>query len=347
MRGALIGCGFFAQNHLHAWCEMRADGVELVAVCDMDQGRAQAAADNFGISRSYVDAAEMLAAEKLDFVDIATQMSSHQGLAALAARHGLAMIVQKPLAPDWVSAAGIVKIARQGKVRLAVHENFRYQAPMLAVAEALRGSAIGDPTWAKLAFRTSYDVYRTQPYFHHEKRLAILDVGIHVLDLARVFLGEVEGISCEIQTRNSRNAGEDTATMLLRHASGAVSVVECTYEALLRDDPFPQTLVSIEGTHGSIELDADFQLTVTRGVRGHLDSQRTRAAPPPRAWTQDPWRVTQESVLATQRAILSAWRAGEEAGTSGEDNLKTFALVEAAYLAASEGRRVRPLALQY
>ncbi len=36
MRGAVIGCGFFAQNHLNAWRDMRADGVEVVAVCDLD-----------------------------------------------------------------------------------------------------------------------------------------------------------------------------------------------------------------------------------------------------------------------------------------------------------------------
>jgi predicted dehydrogenase len=60
------------------------------------------------------------------------------------------------------------------------------------------------------------------------------------------------------------------------------------------------------------------------------------------AWTSEPWHTAQESVLNTQRAIIAAWRAGCEAETSGADNLKTFALVEAAYRAADEKRAVIP-----
>ena len=342
MRGALIGCGFFAQNHLNAWREMRADGVELAAVCDVDGAKARAAANEFSVSKSYDSAAEMLAAEKLDFVDIVTQMHAHEALVALAAEHGVSTIVQKPLAPDWSSCLRIVERAERAGVRLAVHENFRFQTPMLAVADLIQSGAIGRITWARIAFRTSFDVYRTQPYFHREERLAILDVGIHVLDLARALFGEVAHVSCETQTRNAANRGEDTATMLLRHVSDAVSVVECSYESLIADDPFPQTLIAAEGETGSILLDRDYRLTLAQGPRGALCTTQSVAAPPERAWTVEPWRVVQESVLSTQRAILGAWREGREPATSGRDNLKTFALVEAAYAAAREGRRIEP-----
>ena len=53
----------------------------------------------------------------------------------------------------------------------------------------------------------------------------ILDLGIHVLDLARYFLGDVERVYCETQKRNPAINGEDTATIMLKHTSGAVSVV--------------------------------------------------------------------------------------------------------------------------
>lgn len=62
------------------------------------------------------------------------------------------------------------------------------------------------------------------------------------------------------------------------------------------------------------------------------------------SWTQEPWHVAQESVLRTQQAIIAAWRAGRDAATSGADNLKTYALVDAAYAAAEERRAVEPLA---
>jgi len=229
---------------------------------------------------------------------------------------------------------------RSNGVRLAVHENFRFQAPMTKVKASLAAGAIGRPTWARIAFRTGFDVYANQPYFRQEKRLAILDVGVHVLDLARFFLGDVERISCEAQRRNPKNLGEDTATMLLRHLSGAVSVVECTYEARIDPDPFPETLLALEGDRGSISLGPCLTARFTHdGVARteHLGS-------PLLSWTSQPFHTVQESVLNTQRSIIDAWRAGREADTNGHDNLKTFALVEAAYEAARTARSVVPQA---
>lgn len=338
MRGALIGCGFFAQNHLNAWRDMRGEGVELVAVCDIDPAKAKAAAENFGVPRSYTDPARLFAEEKLDFVDIATRMETHLDVVSLAVKHGVRTIVQKPLAPDWATCLEIVRRADQARVPLAVHENFRYQAPMQAVKRVLDSGVIGRPSWGRFSFRFGFDVYKTQPYFHKEKRLVILDSGIHVLDLARFFLGEVQHLSCETQRRNPKNIGEDTATMLLRHTSGAVSIAESTYEARQVPDPVLQTLLTIEGETGSIKLHEDFRMVVTKGGA----SEESFVGTPLLPWTSEPWHNLQESVLNTQRAIISAWAQGREAETSGRDNLKTFALVEAAYKAADEKRAVEP-----
>ena len=319
---------------------MRADGVELVAVCDIDPAKANAAAQTFGIARSYTDPAALFAAERLDFVDIATRMETHADLVSLAVSHGVRTIVQKPLAPDWATCLRMVEAAHAAGVPLAVHENFRYQTPMRSLRETLDSGVIGSASWSRIAFRTGFDVYRTQPYFHHEKRLAILDTGVHVLDLARFLLGEVRHVSCETQRRNAKNLGEDTATMLLRHESDAVSVVETTYEARQIPDPFPQTLITLEGDNGSIKLHEDFRMVVTAGTNVVTRTVGSPLLP----WTAEPWHIAQESVLLTQRAIIAAWRAGHDAETSGADNLKTYAAAEAAYTAAETGRATRPAA---
>ena len=59
-------------------------------------------------------------------------------------------------------------------------------------------------------------------------------------------------------------------------------------------------------------------------------------------WTEQPWHTVQESVLTAQGSIVRAWRAGKDPESTGEDNLKTYALVEAAYQAAREARAVTP-----
>ena len=337
IRIAMVGCGFFAQNHLHAWHHLRESGVELVAVCDVDKIKADEAAKTFAAS-AYYSIENMLDVVKPDAVDIATRMETHKALFALLAERSISSIIQKPLAPSWQECMDIAHMAFKHGVFLAIHENFRFQAPMRRIKEIIKSGEIGAPSWAHLSFRTGYDVYRTQPYFYTEDRLAVLDVGVHLLDLARFFLGEVKHLSCETQRRNSKVRAEDTATMLLRHESDAVCIIDCSYEARRMPDNFPQTLVEIEGPLGSIICGADFSLFVTSS--GKMRSED--AAPPSLPWGVEPFRVVQESVLAANSHFLSCLQTGQKASTDIDDNLKTHALVEAAYRAAASGRAEKP-----
>jgi len=336
LRGALIGCGFFARNHLHAWRDI--PGVRLVAVCDKDVAKAHQASADFGVPTAYADAAELFARETLDFVDIVTTMPSHRALVELAARHRVPVIVQKPFAPAWADCLAMVQACRDAGVPLMVHENFRFQAPMLAVQRVLRSGAIGRPTYGHVAFRTAYDIYAGQPYLATEERFILLDVGVHVLDLARCFLGEAETVDCQTQSVRPGLRGEDMATVMLRHVDGAVSVVECSYASRRAPELFPQTLVTIEGTRGSLVLQRDFRLSVLSDGREQTEDTST----PLLSWTAQPWHVAQESVLNTQRHWIDCLRRGVAPDISGEDNLKTYALAEAAYQSAARKTTVRP-----
>jgi D-apiose dehydrogenase len=338
MRVAVVGCGFFAQNHLNGWRDLAVEGIELVAVCDVDAEKVEAAAKTFGVPRFYTDADALLKKEQIDFVDIVTRMENHLHMVKLAAPHGVDIILQKPLASDWDQAREVVNVAHRAGVRLAIHENFRWQSPMRKLKSVIDSGAIGKPTWGRIAFRTGYDIYAVQPYLHQAKRYAILDVGIHMLDLARFFLGDVERVSCETQTRNPENVGEDTATIMMRHHSRAVSIVECSMESRIDPDPFPETLVTIEGERGSASIGPGLTAHVTSGGQ----TREMDFGSPLLAWTSQPWHTVQESVLKTQEAIVRAWRAGKDPESTGDDNLKTYALVEAAYESARVGRSVTP-----
>jgi predicted dehydrogenase len=340
VRVALVGCGFFARNHLFSWTDLATAGeVELVAVCDIDPAKAGAAAKEFHVPQAYTDFDEMLAKEKIDLIDIITRMDTHRVLVEKAIARRIATIVQKPFAPKWDDAVAMTRAADQAGVFLAVHENFRFQAPLRRVREVVASGTIGKPSWARVSFRTGYDLYRTQPYFYSEERFIILDLGVHTLDIARVYMGEVERVSCETQRRNPKVRAEDTATVLMRHVSGAVSVVDFTYESRKQPDPFPETLLEIESPSGAIVVEAGLKMRVTSG--GTFREEEIGA--PLLPWTSRPWHVAQESVLATCRSLLASFRAGKEADTSARDNLKTFALAEAAYEAAATGRAVKPM----
>jgi predicted dehydrogenase len=138
MRVAVVGCGFFAQNHLHSWKDLRGQGVDLVAVCDIDSTKAKAAAETFGVPRWYSDVDTMFREQRLGLVDIVTRVDTHQRLVERAIANHVPTIVQKPFGPDLASCVAMAAVAKAKGVFLAVHENFRFQVPMRRVTDLLR-----------------------------------------------------------------------------------------------------------------------------------------------------------------------------------------------------------------
>lgn len=335
-RAGVIGCGFFAQNHLHAWRDI--EEVELVAVCDLDRAKAETAAASFGVPSVYDDADAMLTSETLDFVDIVTTMPSHRPMAELAARHRVPMIVQKPFAPTIEDCRAIVQAAADAGVPLMVHENFRFQGPIKAVHEVLRSGIIGRPFFGRIAWRTAYDVYANQPYLAEEERFLLLDLVIHLADVDRFLFGEVERLTCHTQSIKPGVKGEDSAVLLLKHENGITSVLDATYSSRRDPDPFPQTLIEIDGSEGSVRLDFGFELTVVSPA----GTERRTVEPLLLPWADKPWHGIQESVLRTQEHWVDCLRTGREPDISGADNLKTYALCEAAYASQASGQTVDP-----
>ncbi|MFC3630836.1 Gfo/Idh/MocA family protein [Paracoccus angustae] len=332
LKGALIGAGFFAQNQMHGWAGI--EGVEIVAVCDRDPARRDKTAARFG-ARPYADAAEMLAAEALDFVDIATTVASHRPLVERAAAAGVHVICQKPFAGTMTDARAMIAAVDTAGKTLMVHENFRWQSAVRAAIDALRGGAIGQPFFGRVSFRSGYDVFSGQPYLATDPRFIIQDLGIHILDVARALFGDVATLSATTRRINQGIRGEDVATMLLEHESGVTSVVDCSYATRRQPETFPETLLEIDGDGGTLRLDAGYRLVIQTAGEQVRD-----VAPPVLPWAEQPWHNIQESVQIIQQHFVDCLRAGVQPETSGHDNLKTLALVEAAYRSAADRTRI-------
>lgn len=338
-RGGVIGCGFFAVNHMHGWNEF--EGADIVAICDRDPTRLKLVGDQFGIVKRYSDAATMMAQEKLDFVDIATTAPSHRALVEMAARHHLHVICQKPFASTLDDAKAMVTACTAAKVKLMVHENFRFQSAIQTVKKIAMSGEIGSVFWGRVSFRSAYDVFSGQPYLVEGERFIVEDLGIHALDVARYIFGDVRNVSARIKTVNPRIKGEDVATILLDHGGNIASVVDCSYASMLEKELFPQTLIEIDGTKGSMRLEAGYTLKITtaKGTRC------VDVSPPLLPWASKPWHNIQESVVLIQQHWVHALHNGTEPMTSGRDNLKTFGLVEAVYQSAASGQTIDMAAL--
>lgn len=337
LTGALIGCGFFARNQMQAWNELL--GAEITAVCDCDPVNVERFKQDFGVSRGFTDAQSMLADCDLDFVDIAAPTVAHASLVEAAARYGVDIICQKPFAGSLDTAQHLISLCEEQCVSLTIHENFRWQNAICEVARLLSDGMIGTSFFGRVSYRSGFDVFANQPYLAENPRFIIEDLGIHTLDIARALFGDVARLSCEVARINPNIKGEDSATMMLRHDQGTTCVVDCSYATTLAEDPFPQTLIEIDGDRGSLRLKQDFQLELHQAGGGKkcLD-----AAPCWPSWSEQPWAVIQESVMNLQRDWLECRRAGRPAATHGPDNFNTLGLVEAAYRSADIGQHVVP-----
>ncbi len=338
LRVGVIGCGFFAQNHLAAWASM--DDVVLTAVCDLDSEKARSAAERHRAGAAYENAAEMLNREALDFVDIATTMESHVELVGMAATRKLPTIVQKPLAPTWEACVSVVETCRSAGIPFMVHENTRFLTPIRKAREVIESGRIGTPTWGRVSFRTGHNIYGKQPYLAEVDHFVILDLGVHMLDVARFLMGEATHLYCQTQSIKSGIRGEDMATIVLQHAGGATSVVECSYASKLHPDPFPQLVLHIEGTSGSLDLSPGYRLSVF----SNGEASESDVSPAMQPWSTPPWHGTQESVLRVQQHWVQCLREKREPETSGADSLKTYGLVFGAYMSARSKAAVDPLA---
>lgn len=316
---------------MHAW--QAVEGIEIVAVCDRDQARAEAMARDFGVSRVYLDAGEMLRAERPDFADVATTVESHRELVECVCDSGVAAICQKPFAETLADGAAMVAAARRANVPLLVHENFRWQKPFVVLKRLIEDGTIGEPHFARISFRHGYDVYGSQPYLAETPRLALMDVGLHLFDLARFLTGETKTLACLTQRLNPRVRGEDTFTALLSQESGATVVCDASFFSIIEPEPFPATVAWIEGERGSLDLSADCAITVHR----REGRERIDAAPEAPAWGARPLQVIQDSVLRFEAHAADVLRGRVEPQPSGEDNLRTVALALAAYESALKG----------
>jgi D-apiose dehydrogenase len=337
LKYAVIGTGFWADYQIQAWKEF--ETVSLVAVCDTDVEKAKNAASRHGISQYYQDASELFEKEELDFVDIISSIPSHAPLVLMAAKAGVHVICQKPMAEDWETCRQMVKVCADAGIKFFIHENFRFQTPIRACKTILQEGKIGSPFKARITFCSGFPVFENQPALAELDRFIIMDLGVHILDMARYLFGEAETIYCRTQKINPEIKGEDVADILMAMQNGVSCFIEISYASVLEEETFPQTLILIEGDAGSIRLDKDFKITLTQ--KGN-DSQITKADPPQYSWADPEYALIHSSIVACNRNILADLLGEAKAETTGRDNLKTIELVFLSYKSDLQNKPLNP-----
>lgn len=336
LKGAVFGCGFWSQFQIGGWKEL--ENVEIIALYNRTLSRAQEKGKMFGIEYCYDNAEQLLKNHpEIDFVDIITDVDTHPAFVDLAARYKKDVICQKPMAPSLEQARQMVNVCRANGVRYYVHENYRWQPQFRRIKELLDSGIIGRPFRCKSAFLTAFPLFETQPFLAELEQFALTDQGSHQFDVLRYMFGEVASMYCITQQVNPTIKGEDVATTVFKMKNGVTCINEISFSSPLEREIFPQTLMLIEGSEGSIRLDPDLVIkTTTR------QGTETEAVKLKKYWWQTD-RLTNEppSIVACNNDILQDMLGNGKAETTGDDNMKTVELVFAGYDSARTGQVIR------
>jgi D-apiose dehydrogenase len=332
LRGVAVGAGYFSRFHYDAW--PRVSGAELVALCDLDEVRAQAVARDVGVRKTYASVATMLDVERPDFIDIITPPETHLPLTRLAAERGVHVLCQKALAPTLTEAQALVGEAERAAIRLMVHDNFRFQPWHREFRRLLDRGTIG--RLHSIACRTRMgdgwqpDAYLSrQPYFRTMPQLLIFETGVHFIDVYRYLAGEVSSVFARLRRLNADIAGEDTGIVVFEFASGALGLWDANrYNESNAADPrytFGEFL--LEGDSGAIRLDEEGRMSI------HRLGERACDHP----YAHERRGFAGDCVHATLQHFVDALGAGTPFETGGRDYLRTLAVQEAIYASAATG----------
>lgn len=331
LRFAVIGTGFWANYQIPAWMEL--EGVDLVALCDRTKSKAETLAHKFKVPHVYTDVDKLLDKEKLDFVDIITDVGTHAPFTALAAQKNMGVICQKPMAPTLPLAKQMLQVCQEMKVPFFIHENWRWQSPIRKFYEILQTGAIGKLFKARVTFCSAFPVFENQPFLAELNEFILTDIGSHILDVCRFLFGEVQSLQCHTASVNPKIKGEDVANVFMKMENGTTCYAEMSYASILESESFPQTFILVEGEKGSIHLTHDFKLHVTTKISTDIIDARPRMYD----WLDPDYALIHASIVECNRNILNGLTGKAPAETTGNDNFETVRLVHASYASARSG----------
>ena len=339
MRGVAIGAGYFAPFQYEAWS--RIPEVEILAVVNRNVERARELAAKFALPRAagMAELPALLDELKPDFLDIITPPETHLELVKLAAARGIAVICQKPLAPTWDEAVAVVDVAKYAGIPFLVHENWRWQPWYREMKRQLDAGTLGKLFSISARMRMGdgwpADAYLArQPFFRTYPRLLVHETGVHFLDAFRFLGGEIVSVYARLQKRNTAIVGEDAGQIVCGFASGATAILDASRfnEADTPDPRYTFGTVRIDGGKGHLELDTDGTLTLK------LLGQPSRKLD----YTHERRGFAGDCVYALQRHFVDCMASGHEFESTGDDYLKTVALVEACYRSSAANRVEMP-----
>ncbi|MBJ6609725.1 MAG: Gfo/Idh/MocA family oxidoreductase [Candidatus Thiothrix moscowensis] len=340
LRIAIVGCGRIAKNHFGS-LDKHADNFELVAVCDTNPAHSAPYANQYDVP-AYTSMETMLAQHKPDLVSLCTPSGIHADQATLAAKHGVHVITEKPMATRWADGVRMVKACDEAGVRLFVVKQNRRNTTLQLLKRAVEEKRFGKIHMVHL------NVFWTRPQSYYDQAKwrgtwefdggAFMNQASHYVDLLDWLIGPVDKVQAMMSTTRDIEV-EDTGVLNVRWRNGALgsmSVTMLTYPKNLEGS------ITILGEKGTVRVGGvavnDIQLwefDEPRDYDAHIQNANYETT-----------SVYGFGHPLYYKNVVDVMRGVAEPETDGREGLKSLEMLIAAYLSARDGKTVS-LPLEY
>lgn len=328
IRFAVVGLGFIAQaSVLPAFRDARGDAV-LTALVSGDAKKLKVLGKRYDVPilATYEKYDALLASGEIDAVYIALPNTMHRDFAERAARAGVHVLCEKPLAMSLADARAMVRACDRADVKLMTAYRLQLEPATLAAIEAVRGGGIGE---ARL-FTSTFSIAVKAPNIRLESDLGggpIPDIGVYCINAARhVFQAEpIEVYAALSQVKDPRFAQvEASASCVLRFPGDRLASFTCSF------DSEAHVHFEVLGTSGRLRLDDAYQIASDKVLTVSRGEQR---------------KVTRfgkgDQFAPMLIHFADCIRGNFEPIASGEEGLRDVRIFEALYRSARSGRPVR------
>ncbi|MCP5520209.1 MAG: Gfo/Idh/MocA family oxidoreductase [Verrucomicrobiales bacterium] len=338
-RIGIVGSGFIVNDcHLVAY---RKAGFNPVAIASRTRDRAGEVAARHAIPKVHDSVTALLHDESIEVLDVAVPPQAQLGVieAACRVRHLRGILAQKPLGVNLDQARQIVCLCEDAGITLAVNQNMRFDQSVRAGKALLDHGRIGEPVLATIDMR---GIPHWMPWQRDLGWVTLRIMSIHHLDCFRLWFGDPERIFCSVRSdpRTPFPHEDGIATYILEYTSGLRCVgLDDTWTGPAREGCPGDIRIEwrIEGLDGLAMGEIGWcRDPYTTPSRIRYASQGDTEFHTP-TWTES-WFP--DAFVGPMADLLVGLETDAPPAINGRDNLRTMALVEAAYRSVKERRSV-------
>jgi len=331
-RIGICGAGGIVDGaHLPAY---KKAGLEVVAIFDTDNAKAQDVAKRHGIPTVYKTLGELLSDANVEIVDIAVPADAQPEIFAQVAAAKKHILAQKPFATTVALGEAMVKQAKEAGIIAAVNQQLRFEEGVAAAHKMVELGWIGTVSNFSINVNliTPWELW---PWAKDLDRLEVMLHSIHYHDLIRWFLGDAKTVFCAAgRTAGQFPKGETRTISTALYKSGVTSLVHANHVNRGGDNYAEYRIDGDKGSiRGTLGLLYDYP-------NGRVDTLEVNSQVlPTDGWM--PYPVTTrwfpDAFIGTMGSVMDAVSSGSPLRASVADNVGTLKMVEALYKSMDSG----------